>query len=194
MSYLRKADYLSIIQSDNLDTILRVSETDLGEEANVLNFMEEVAVSEASSYLAHRYDTALIFQDIPALWLIGNSYDIDDRVEYPAASGIFYKSLTDGQSGNQPDTSPTVWALDSREPKLLIVVLDVALFHIHKRINPRNIPELRITAYEDAIEWLGMIANDKLAPVLPKLALDEDDREPGAAIQYGSQPKQKLGY
>jgi len=194
MSYLRKADYLAIIQSDNLDTILRVSEADLGEEANVLSFMEEVAVSEASSYLAHRYDTALIFQDIPALWLVGTTYATDDRVEYPAASGIFYKSLADGQSGNQPDTNPSIWALDSREPKLLIVVLDIALFHIHKRINPRNIPELRIDAYEAAITWLEMIANDKITPTLPKLALDEDDREPGAAIQFGSQAKQNLKY
>jgi len=45
-------------------------------------------------------------------------------------------------------TNATYWQLgDNRDQKLLQVCIDIALYHLHSRISPRNIPDLRITRY-----------------------------------------------
>ena len=45
-------------------------------------------------------------------------------------------------------TNATYWASgDNRDQKLLQVCVDVALYHLHSRISPRNIPDLRIVRY-----------------------------------------------
>jgi len=191
--YLRKIDYYNVIQSDNLDIIIRKSEEDLGEEVTVLEFMNRVAISEASALIAHRYDTNTIF--FLEAWSAIKAYSIDELVYY--TDNKFYKSLTDSNTGNLPDAGAPNWeeVEDPREPKLLISVLDIALFHIHKRINPRNIPEVRQLAYEDAIEWLKMVGNDEITPQgLTKLPLDEAGNEPGAKIEFGGSNKQNMSY
>jgi phage gp36-like protein len=48
---------------------------------------------------------------------------------------------------------------DSRNSLLLDRVLDMTIYYMHKAIAPRNIPELRVKAYDDAIEWLKAAAN-----------------------------------
>ena len=50
-------------------------------------------------------------------------------------------------------------------------VIDVVLYELHSRINPRNIPEFRIQRRDDSIKWLGMVQNPRNnvdADFLPK--------------------------
>ena len=45
-------------------------------------------------------------------------------------------------------TNATYWKLgDNRDQKLLQVCVDIALYHAHCRISPRNIPDLRVIRY-----------------------------------------------
>lgn len=45
-------------------------------------------------------------------WLMATPYPLDAMVEY---SGKYYRSLSAGNTGNQPDTSPTFWEIFSNE-------------------------------------------------------------------------------
>lgn len=56
-----------------------------------------------------------------------------------------------------------------RNPIILMYLIDIALYHLHSNISPRNIPELRGIRYEAAINWLKMVASGKLNPDLPTL-------------------------
>jgi hypothetical protein len=47
---------------------------------------------------------------------------------------------------NSPDSS--------RNPIVMQVLIDLILCQIHKTINPRDIPELRTKACDDALQWL----------------------------------------
>ena len=58
---------------------------------------------------------------------------------------------------------------DDRDPQLLNYIIDMAIYHLHSRIAPRNIPELRVTRYENAVQWLKMCA---FGDVTPKLELN----------------------
>lgn len=59
---------------------------------------------------------------------------------------------------------------DNRNQELLNCVIDITLYRVHKRIAPRNIPDLRVKAYDDAIRWLrdaGDVGNSGITADLP---------------------------
>lgn len=59
-------------------------------------------------------------------------------------------------------TDTTKWtAGDNRNPQLVNYCIDVALYTVHSRIAPRNIPELRVKRYDDTIKWLKDAAQGK---------------------------------
>ena len=56
---------------------------------------------------------------------------------------------------NTLPTNTTFWTLgDNRNPQMVNCMIDVALYHIHSRIAPHNIPDLRVKRYDDVIKWL----------------------------------------
>ena len=60
-------------------------------------------------------------------WGAGESYSVPETTE-----------ITDG----------TFWTTgDNRDQKLLMTCIDIALYHVHARISPSNIPELRVHRY-----------------------------------------------
>lgn len=72
----------------------------------------------------------------------------------------------------------------NRDPQLLAYIIDIALFHLHSRIAPRNVPELRQTRYDNAIAWLKMCA---FGDVTPKLLVKTPAQ--GNRIRYGGNVK-----
>ena len=106
-------------------------------------------------------------------------------------------------------TNTNFWTLgDNRDQKLLQICIDIALYHAHCRISPRNIPELRIIRYighgEDretrgqrilyptycALGWLqsAAIGND-VTPELPLLQPAQ-----GGRIRFGGNQKNTNNY
>lgn len=59
--------------------------------------------------------------------------------------------------------------LTNRDLQLVSCNVDIALYHLHCRISPRNIPELRLTRYENAIEWLKMCSQGIVTPAIAKI-------------------------
>lgn len=75
-----------------------------------------------------------------------------------------------------------------RDTQLLNYIIDLALYHVHSRISPRNIPVLRETRYSNAIEWLRMCATGEVTPKLEQVSTD------GKMIRWGGQPKNTNSY
>jgi hypothetical protein len=65
---------------------------------------------------------------------------------------------------------------DNRSQQLVQTIIDIALYHIHSRIAPRNIPELRILRYQAAVEWLTKCNSGDISPNLPILPIQKANR------------------
>lgn len=123
-------------------------------------------------------DFLLLIQDVNLQQIINSNSAIQDQAILTATgearSYLIQKYLFDDEL-NKTGTA--------RDPQLLNYIIDIAIYHLHSRIAPRNIPELRTTRYENAIAWLKMCA---LGEVTPKLELQPTT---GRMIQWGSNEK-----
>jgi hypothetical protein len=87
-------------------------------------------------------------------------------------------------------TNTTYWIKgDNRCQNLVMYIIDIALYHIHSRIAPRNIPDLRIKRYDDALMQLKGYAKGTTTANLPKL-----QPPTGKRIRFGSHIKNKNSY
>ena len=88
-------------------------------------------------------------------------------------------------------TDITKWTLgDNRNQQLVNYCIDIVLYHIHSRIAPRNIPELRVHRYQDAIKWLEGAAEGKyITAAIPIL-----QPKSGGRIRWGGAVKQNNYY
>lgn len=91
---------------------------------------------------------------------------------------------TQTTAGNYPNDTNFFTFGDDRDPVIVTYCIDIALYHVHSRINPRNIPQLRIDRYDMAMAWLKGIKTGE-SPVfnLPELVLEDND---GRFIKIGS--------
>ena len=58
---------------------------------------------------------------------------------------------------------------DSRSAKMVMSMCEITLYHLHKRIAPNNIPDIRVKAYDDVIAWLKDCASGNVTPNVPLL-------------------------
>lgn len=73
------------------------------------------------------------------------------------------------------DTAATFATTDTARSRLLVMYcVDVMLYHLHSRINPRQIPELRFVRYEAAKKWLESVSKGLIIASIPKLNDDTD--------------------
>jgi len=74
------------------------------------------------------------------------------------------------------------------------IIIDVLLYNLHTRVNPRNIPEKRIQLRDDAISWLKLVANTRsnvTADFLPKRQFQD---KKGTDISWNSRKKRDNSY
>lgn len=57
---------------------------------------------------------------------------------------------------------------DERIAVVVMYCIDMAIYHLHSNITPRQIPQIRADRYDAAIKWLEMVAAGKLLPGLPE--------------------------
>lgn len=83
-----------------------------------------------------------------------------------------------------------VWLLgDNRSQQMVTYLIDISLYHIHSRIAPNNIPELRVKRYDDAIAWLKKSAK---GDITANITVNQPIQ--GRRIRYNSNQKQNNGY
>jgi phage gp36-like protein len=84
------------------------------------------------------------------------------------------------------DTTTMFAAAGAARDKLLIkLMIDIVLYEIFSKLNPRNIPEYRIQRRDDTIQYLKDVGNPRLniSPAFPLRVIDGDDR--GFDISHG---------
>lgn len=74
-----------------------------------------------------------------------------------------------------------------RNPELVMSLVDMVVYHLHSRINPGQVPELRDKRYSDALNWLEKVAAGDWEPDLSKTGdTDEDGDDDNEVVQAGS--------
>jgi hypothetical protein len=116
--------------------------------------------------------TANVFPDDPRQ---GNIYWLDNGA---------YTIEVNTPPGNEAWTKG-----DNRSQKIMMNVIDMALFWLHKRITPNNIPEVRFRAYDDVKKWLTQSKDALIKP-----SLTEKQPEQGKRIYGGSDTKEINSY
>lgn len=87
-------------------------------------------------------------------------------------------------------TDATNWVVgDNRDQQMVLYFIDITLYHVHSRLSPRNIPELRVERYKAAIRWLKMCADGDVTPELPLIQPKQ-----GGRIRFGGNPKAQNAY
>jgi phage gp36-like protein len=75
---------------------------------------------------------------------------------------------------------------DARNSEIVMYMVDMVLYHLHSRINPGQVPELRSQRYADAMEWLKAVAAGDFMPALAERGdEDEDGVDDGSPVQWG---------
>lgn len=92
-------------------------------------------------------------------------------------------------AGTLPTDTSKWTAGDNRSQQLVSYCCDIALYHVHSRIAPRNIPELRVKRYDDAIEWLKAAGQGKITAALPLI-----QPKRGRRVRFGGNVKNQNSY
>lgn len=72
---------------------------------------------------------------------------------------------------------------DTRDAFLVMIAIDLALYHLYTRIAPERIPQFRADRYQDAITWLRDVAKGEASADLPELTDEEGEALPGFRIK-----------
>lgn len=121
-------------------------------------------------------------QDVPFLNVAPDN--VNNGVQY-WGNGVNYSVPADTDILNT-----AYWTKgDNRSQQLLTTVVDIALYHVHSRISPRNIPDLRVKRYDDALKWLKMANRGEITAMLPIIQPPTGNR-----IRYGGNVKQINSY
>jgi hypothetical protein len=130
------------------------------------------------------HETALQFNQLQALPLLNIVPD-----DPAAGPGCWSAGATYSVPAGADILSPTYWAqADPRDQDMVQKVADIALYHLHSRIAPRNVPPLRVHRYMgdpadrvlkpsgdivypvySALGWLQGCARGSITPALPML-------------------------
>lgn len=87
---------------------------------------------------------------------------------------LYWNQITDyapyaATAGTWP-TDATVWTYgDPRNQQVVMYCVDIALYHVHANLNPRNIPQLRIDRYNNALNWCKMVNAGDVTADLPEI-------------------------
>lgn len=77
---------------------------------------------------------------------------------------------------------------DGRNQLILMMVIDIAVYHIFCIHNPQKLSQVRKDRYERAVEWMKAVAAEEVsidgAPLLP-----EEDRAKKSALMFKSNHK-----
>lgn len=83
---------------------------------------------------------------------------------------------------------------DPRNALIKRYTVDIVLYELHCRINPRNIPEFRMQRRDDAINWLKLVQNPRNNVNADFLPAKDFGTQRGTDISWNSRPKQTNKY
>ena len=123
------------------------------------------------------------YSSTPQMNIFPNDPVYGTRYWTPAGSAY---SITAGTALS--DT--TKWTkADNRDQQMVTYMIDITLYHLHARIAPRNVPQLRIDRYTHAIQWLTAAGQGAINAALPLLQPDQGNR-----VRWGGNVKNQNSY
>ena len=185
-TFILPQDYDVLITDDQL--------TQVTTDQKNIDVCLQQSEEEVKEWLRHRFDVEF---DMRAFQIEtgddGVTATKDDRI-FQSASGILYLCIADATSESLPDTNFFI-VQDDRNRKLVQVVVDVFLYHLHTRLNPRNIPVHRRLRYDgdgdiekamSAVKWCSMVQKGTITPALtPSLNEDGEEIQDGQSVIWG---------
>ncbi|MCM1035545.1 MAG: DUF1320 domain-containing protein [Paludibacter sp.] len=82
---------------------------------------------------------------------------------------------------------------NARNPQLIMITCDVALYHLIAWLPKRIGFEIRENRYKNAIAWLRDVQTGKATPLLPTLT-NSTGEDIGTPVLYGGMSKSKYDY
>jgi hypothetical protein len=185
-TFILPQDYDVLITDDQL--------TQVTTNQNNIDVCLQQSEEEVKEWLRHRFDVEF---DMRAFKVVAGDDGVtatkDDRI-FQSTSGILYLCTVDATSESLPDTNFFI-VQDDRNRKLVQVVVDVFLYHLHTRLNPRNIPIHRRLRYDgdgdiekamSAVKWCSMVQKGTITPALtPSLDEDGEEIQDGQSVIWG---------
>jgi hypothetical protein len=174
------------------------------------NIYKSIAGSTAHAFNASEWtlkaaDKSLFYVKLPEDEYVNTtSYVVGDKVYYnnieytcllnckgilPTETGFWSVGSAYTLTATYPDDN-TKWSEgDNRNQQIVMYLLDITLYHLHSRINPRNIPDLRKERYDGnnatqnggAIAWLKRVASGDITADLPQILPQQ-----GVSIRWGN--------
>jgi len=104
----------------------------------------------------------------------------------------FYTSLV-AETGAKPADVLKFTPGDTRNPLIVRYLVDLVVYELHSRIQPRMVPELRTTRRDDVITWLQGVANPRndMSPNFPLKTFEENQDN---TLVWGSNDKLSHSY
>lgn len=62
---------------------------------------------------------------------------------------------------------------DSRDDYIIMITIDITIYHLWAKKAPKSIPEHRKERYSDALDWLTNVGSGEIPTDLPQLPADE---------------------
>lgn len=111
-----------------------------------------------------------------------------DRVELSALQTILDKL-------RQRYDVEAIKTASEKDSRVIQWLIDIMLYRLHKRQNPRGIPDHISADYDATINWLNDIRDGKEHPDLPPLPNNDDGTEDLGSndLRYGSKPNFEFG-
>jgi hypothetical protein len=211
--FLKTSDYLSIIQTVDLNQITENTPQNLYDSEVkaisrmrtklVQRYMVDIELGTMDAYSASTHyrtrDRVILGEVITHVndfsrwdnkteYIIGNIVTDDNGYVYTAIAASTNQALTLtaywSKMINIATSNATYWTVgDNRYPMFVELAMDMTLYNLHARINPRNIPDLRIERNREALDQLDAWASGTdTAEVLNINSTDST----GYSIRYGN--------
>jgi hypothetical protein len=211
--FLKTSDYLSIIQTVDLNQITENTPQNLYDSEVkaisrmrtklVQRYMVDIELGTMDAYSAATHyrtrDRVIAGEVITHVndfnrwdktteYIIGDIVTDNDGYVYTAIAASTNQKLTLtaywSPMVNVLTSNATYWTVgDNRYPMFVELAMDMTLYNLHARINPRNIPELRIERNREALDQLDAWASG--TDTAEVLNINTTDSE-GFSIRYGN--------
>jgi len=168
-NFLTDQDFRSLIKDEFKTGMTSVAGNLQSNPSDIVKEMEAAAMQQIRNKLRSRYDMNQAFA-IPSPWNLATHYAIGGTC---SSGDKFYVSIT-ANINKTPATNTTDWKeSDPRDVFLVMITIDITLYHIHARHNPRALTEIRVKRYEDALRWLEAVMLGHENPDLPPVGNSE---------------------
>lgn len=205
-SVIQEVDLLQVIESD-YNNLYQAEEKAIARMRTKLvqRYMVDIELGTMTAYNALTHyrtkqrilETGNVIYSVNYFdrWVNTTAYAVNDIVTdddgyvYTCATANTNQPLEDNLTYWTPmvgviKTNTTYWTqTDNRYPLFVELAMDMALYNVHARINPRNIPDLRIERNREALDQLDRWASGTdTAEVMNINTTDQT----GYSIRWGS--------